>query len=753
MYTLCPPPAGRVAGWCDHTVPLLQPDEDNVNLLPVEDGFEMLWSIKGPVAIVAFIGRARSGKSYSLNHLLGIPSSAGFPVGHSFSPKTKGAQLWGTPIYVPETGVTVLFLDTEGLGTAPALYDKAMTLFAAMVSSQLVYHLSEYAYQDDVSRLYSIVGLAEMLKKDELVESVELPPLTWLIQRSALKNEYASTHQLLMENILAEKPNPLDRKEIFYFNETARAVKSAFHVHSLILAPPALPDYNDWPSVPSTDIQALNPEFRQKMAELRSVLLSAKPKQIGSSGPLTGEKLATFAKELLPSINKGEAFLGNLLIEKLASDSVEQCSQKYSTKMSETGLPLDEADLYQQHMLVVSEVMQFFDQVMVGGVNSYTRSLYQSRLRGEMDTLYNGIRQTNSFKSLECCTQHVETTVTRLNDYISINKPSIIAVEVESQELLKEFEELVRGPSKSDCRSKLMSRLSSIKQQVMLQNAPSAILGVTRNALLCAVFLGIVTWLCWSLGSLGTFFGRSSLVATIICFGVAFICVLSLTRHAVVSTETALHHYNTISTTLKGCISTPIRVVISIIVGSLILYAPPYLLPELTGTSARYLQSEITTHSCTVTTALARKPLQSNTRFRHAPAIDPLIAVVRNTSDSEAVIDCSISTFHRHSNSRPIVVIGLRRRLGLSYCRITGIVVCVVWRVGQTNKADQIAAAITHQFALPPRVIVHRPRPLLTDATVVVHEFDTALSYDEGFYNPERVAAKMSEDPAIQFEN
>lgn len=60
-----------------------------------------------------------------------------------------------------------------------------MTLFSTLVSSQLVYHLSEYIYEHDVSRLYSIVQLAEAYEKQEMA-GVELPTLTWIVQRAAL---------------------------------------------------------------------------------------------------------------------------------------------------------------------------------------------------------------------------------------------------------------------------------------------------------------------------------------------------------------------------------------------------------------------------------------------------------------------------------------------------------------------------------------------------------------------------------------
>lgn len=95
-------------------MPLLRPDEANLNLIQVSEGFDVLRAIDGPVAVVMFLGRARSGKSFSLNHLLGLDQVFGFSVGHEMEPKTKGVQIWGQPIYVPSTRTTIVIMDTEG---------------------------------------------------------------------------------------------------------------------------------------------------------------------------------------------------------------------------------------------------------------------------------------------------------------------------------------------------------------------------------------------------------------------------------------------------------------------------------------------------------------------------------------------------------------------------------------------------------------------------------------------------------------
>lgn len=59
------------------------------------DALACLRSIRTPVAVVAVCGRARTGKSYILNQLLG--QSTGFRLAHSHRPCTKGLWIWSRP--------------------------------------------------------------------------------------------------------------------------------------------------------------------------------------------------------------------------------------------------------------------------------------------------------------------------------------------------------------------------------------------------------------------------------------------------------------------------------------------------------------------------------------------------------------------------------------------------------------------------------------------------------------------------------
>lgn len=77
---------------------------------------EVLRRTRGPIGVVAVAGRARQGKSYILNQLLG--RSSGFQVAPTHRPCTKGLWMWSAPMQcsAPDGSTyNLLLLDTEGI--------------------------------------------------------------------------------------------------------------------------------------------------------------------------------------------------------------------------------------------------------------------------------------------------------------------------------------------------------------------------------------------------------------------------------------------------------------------------------------------------------------------------------------------------------------------------------------------------------------------------------------------------------------
>lgn len=128
------PPAAKTRRFGEEGLPqhgtpleLIKYDTDNGKFELGTQALEALKSARGPVGVVAVCGRARQGKSFILNQLLG--KSGGFQVAPTHRPCTKGLWMWSKPVTRtgPSGQYSLVLLDTEGIDA----YDQART-FAAL---------------------------------------------------------------------------------------------------------------------------------------------------------------------------------------------------------------------------------------------------------------------------------------------------------------------------------------------------------------------------------------------------------------------------------------------------------------------------------------------------------------------------------------------------------------------------------------------------------------------------------------------
>ncbi|XP_068103324.1 guanylate-binding protein 1-like [Hyperolius riggenbachi] len=119
-----------------------------------EDAKSILENISQPLVVVSIVGPYRSGKSYLINKLSGLPMG-GHSVGHTVEANTKGIWMWCVP-HPTKHGHTLVLLDTEGLGD-PEKGDKnndcVILSLAMLMSSVLVYNSKGAIDQDALEKL------------------------------------------------------------------------------------------------------------------------------------------------------------------------------------------------------------------------------------------------------------------------------------------------------------------------------------------------------------------------------------------------------------------------------------------------------------------------------------------------------------------------------------------------------------------------------------------------------------------------
>lgn len=61
------------------------------------EALEVLKSVPSPIGVISVVGMYRTGKSYLMNRMI-LDRNAGFGVGPTVNPCTKGLWIWGSPI-------------------------------------------------------------------------------------------------------------------------------------------------------------------------------------------------------------------------------------------------------------------------------------------------------------------------------------------------------------------------------------------------------------------------------------------------------------------------------------------------------------------------------------------------------------------------------------------------------------------------------------------------------------------------------
>jgi Guanylate-binding protein, N-terminal domain len=75
---------------------LVRYDERSKSFQVGDEALDVLRGIRAPMGVVSVCGRARQGKSFILNQLLG--RSSGFVVAPTHRPCTKGLWMWSSPV-------------------------------------------------------------------------------------------------------------------------------------------------------------------------------------------------------------------------------------------------------------------------------------------------------------------------------------------------------------------------------------------------------------------------------------------------------------------------------------------------------------------------------------------------------------------------------------------------------------------------------------------------------------------------------
>lgn len=436
---------------------IVHPVSDHTKLLLDDGGLDVLRRIKGPVAPVVVIGPYRSGKSFTLNQLLGVGCEEGFGVGHSRQTQTKGVWVWGEPISVrdSDTGqeLNLVFFDTEGFestGKADA-YDDRIFALSTLISSVLIYNLPESIRESDVEKLSFAAELAMAFygkgnqPGQDLKQTVQPGAMIWLIQRDFLQGEsLAATLQAALDQV----PNPHNDPAIHQLNRIRDGLRAIASNSTALGLPQPHIERTRLCEIPDDQ---LDPVYRAKRDTLKhTVYHSAAPKFVRGV-PLTGEGLADLIRETVTALNDREIPTSGSLIGYFNRELVDSCRQLFAKLLEEQKLPVEVKSLEHHADEARAKVEQKFENEKFG----YDVQDLRQTLTAALNKEYTARQAANTYESAQVCDKAELECEIVLENEASQRLPSTGRFSSRYKKCEQHFNTRCVGPSKSNAEMRL----------------------------------------------------------------------------------------------------------------------------------------------------------------------------------------------------------------------------------------------------------------------------------------------------------
>ena len=364
-------------GKTNKAIPLILENEGRYEVS--EEATKLLDDLPAPLAVVSIAGLWRTGKSYLLNQLSGATvdnDKTGFQVGASVNACTKGLWLWGEPVRLPD-GLTVLFIDTEGLGSTSRTQTEDSQIFslALLLSSLFVWNSRGVIDGNALEDFALVVNLtkhihvrSEAAKKaleahdsksaekhfvhsggglsagasagagsaghelDELAQ--HFPGFLWVVRDFTLKledNGRRINDRQYLENAL--KPQRSFTSEAASRNQIRTLLGSFFRERDCVTLVRPAEDEATLKKLSQVPVSSLRPEFQRGLANLKDKVYAQTRAKSVNGRALSGAMLATLAKTYADALNAGGvptiSTAWDRVLQSQAAEAVNKCLEDY----------------------------------------------------------------------------------------------------------------------------------------------------------------------------------------------------------------------------------------------------------------------------------------------------------------------------------------------------------------------------------------------------------------------------------------
>ncbi|XP_008789979.1 guanylate-binding protein 4-like [Phoenix dactylifera] len=416
--------------------------------------------VKGPVGVISVCGRARQGKSFILNQLLG--RSSGFQVASTHRPCTKGLWLWSAPLKrtaLDGTEYNLLLLDSEGIDAydQTGTYSTQIFSLAVLLSSMFIYNQMGGIDEAALDRLSLVTEMTKHIRvrasggRSTASELGQFSPVfVWLLRDFYLdlvEDNKKITPRDYLE--LALRPVQGGGRDLSAKNEIRESIRALFPDRECFTLVRPLNNENDLQRLDQIPLDKLRPEFRSGLdAFTNFVFERTRPKQVGAT-VMTGPILSGITQSFLDAINNGA-------IPTISSSwqSVEEfeCRRAYDSAADiymssfDRTKPAEEAVLREAHENAVQKALTVFNTTAVGAGSArlhYEKLLYNFFRKAFEDFKRNAFIEADLLSS-----NIIQSMETKLQEACRVPNAKLDDVIQCLDSLLSKYESSSHGPGK-----------------------------------------------------------------------------------------------------------------------------------------------------------------------------------------------------------------------------------------------------------------------------------------------------------------
>ncbi|KAG7962386.1 hypothetical protein I3843_09G064300 [Carya illinoinensis] len=416
--------------------------------------------VKGPVGVVSVCGRARQGKSFILNQLLG--RSSGFQVASTHRPCTKGLWLWSAPlkrVALDGTEFNLLLLDSEGIDAydQTGTYSTQIFSLAVLLSSMFIYNQMGGIDEAALDRLSLVTQMTKHIRvrasggRTSASELGQFSPIfVWLLRDFYLdlveENRRITPRDYLE---LALRPVQGGGKDIASKNEIRDSIRALFPDRECFTLVRPLNNESDLQRLDQISLDKLRPEFRSGLDALtKFVFERTRPKQVGAT-VMTGPILVGITESYLDALNNGAvptiSSSWQSVEEAECRRAFDSATEVYKSSFDRSK-PAEEAALRESHEEAVQKSLAVFNAGAVGAGS--TRKKYEEFLQKFFRKEFEDYKRNAYMEADLQCSNAIQSMEKRLRAACHASDANIDNVVKVLDALLSEYEASSHGPGK-----------------------------------------------------------------------------------------------------------------------------------------------------------------------------------------------------------------------------------------------------------------------------------------------------------------